>query len=80
MHLELTSNLFLTIFLSPLTHGLAYLDPGSGSFILQILAASLLGALFLVKTYWQKITAFFRGNPSEDTSQTASPEDDDLAE
>lgn len=35
---------------------LAYLDPGSGSFILQLLLASLLGGLFIVKTYWQKIT------------------------
>jgi hypothetical protein len=39
----------------------AYLDPGSGSFILQVIIASLLGGLFIVKVYWQKIVTFFRG-------------------
>jgi hypothetical protein len=37
---------------------LAYLDPGSGSFIFQFLIAGGLGALFLAKTYWRKIKAF----------------------
>lgn len=37
----------------------AYLDPGSGSFILQLLLATLLGSLFIIKTYWQKIKDFF---------------------
>ena len=43
-----------------LTGGLAYLDPGSGSFILQLLLAALLGGFFIVKTYWRKITTFVR--------------------
>lgn len=38
----------------------AYLDPGSGSFILQILLATLLGSLFLVKSFWRKIVVFFQ--------------------
>ena len=38
----------------------AYLDPGSGSFILQILIASLVGALFIVRVYWSKIKGFFQ--------------------
>ena len=38
----------------------AYLDPGSGSFILQILIASLVGALFIVRTYWTRIKGFFQ--------------------
>jgi hypothetical protein len=33
----------------------AYLDPGSGSFIFQILLAGLLGILFAIKLYWSKI-------------------------
>ena len=36
----------------------AYLDPGTGSFILQILAASALGALFAIKTFWRSIADF----------------------
>jgi hypothetical protein len=46
--------------ISILLRGEAYLDPGSGSFILQILLATLLGILFLAKTYWQKIKGFFK--------------------
>jgi hypothetical protein len=38
----------------------AYLDPGSGSFILQLLLAALVGGAFIIKTYWKKITGFFR--------------------
>jgi hypothetical protein len=43
-----------------LTNGLGYLDPGSGSFILQILIATLLGGLFVAKTFWRRIVEFFR--------------------
>ena len=46
--------------LNILTTGLAYLDPGSGSFILQLLIAAILGGAFIVKAYWQKIVGFFR--------------------
>ena len=38
----------------------AYLDPGSGSFLLQVLLASLLGALFLIKQFWSRIWASLR--------------------
>ncbi|MDP2720720.1 MAG: hypothetical protein Q8O75_02145, partial [bacterium] len=37
----------------------AYLDPGTGSYILQILAAGVLGGLFAVKTFWRSIRGFF---------------------
>jgi hypothetical protein len=50
----------ITSILAPLSSGRAYLDPGSGSFILQLLIAALLGGLFIIKAYWQKIVRFFR--------------------
>jgi hypothetical protein len=37
-----------------------YLDPGSGSFILQLLLASIFGALFVVKAFREKIKSLFR--------------------
>ncbi len=37
----------------------AYIDPGSGSYILQLVIAGLLGAGFAVKIYWKRIRAFF---------------------
>jgi hypothetical protein len=47
-------------FLKPFVEQRAYLDPGSGSFLLQLLIAALLGGLFLLKTYWGKVVSFFR--------------------
>ena len=38
-----------------------YLDPGSGSFLLQLLLAALLGGAFAIKIYWKKIKALFSG-------------------
>lgn len=47
----------------------AYLDPGSGSFILQIVIASLMGFLFMVKIYWKKIRTFFGSTVSGDVNE-----------
>ncbi len=46
------------IFLKPLM----YLDPGSGSFIIQMLLAGVLGIAVAVRIYWKKIIAFFKRN------------------
>jgi hypothetical protein len=40
---------------------LAYLDPGSGSIILQILIASLLAIGLAVRGSWARIRRFFGG-------------------
>lgn len=37
----------------------AYLDPGSGSYVLQILVASLVAGLFAIKLFWLRLTGFF---------------------
>jgi hypothetical protein len=43
----------------------AYVDPGSGSFFLQMLIAGLLGASMTVKTFWKQIKSYFnRGGSS----------------
>lgn len=34
---------------------LSYLDPGSGSYLLQLLIAGALGALFALRIYWSRI-------------------------
>lgn len=46
--------LFHPIEFSPLR----YLDPGSGSYIFQLLIAALMGALFLLKVYWRQLRGF----------------------
>lgn len=49
---------FVFFFIFP-EHALAYVDPGSGSYMLQILLAFLFGALASIKIFWRKIRAFF---------------------
>jgi hypothetical protein len=39
----------------------AYLDPGTGSFLIQLLIAGVLGAGFAVKMFWRRITGFVGG-------------------
>ena len=36
----------------------AYLDPGTGSYFIQIIIATLLGAMYAIKHYWYKIKLF----------------------
>ena len=45
---------------STLARPQAYLDPGSGSYFVQLLLASLMGALFVLGVYRKKVTDFFR--------------------
>lgn len=48
----------------------AYLDPGSGSFILQLLLATLLGLGFVLKGYWRKLLSLFKRRSDDDTQET----------
>jgi hypothetical protein len=47
-----------------------YLDPGSGSFIIQLLLAAALGIGVGVRIYWTKIKSLFRGKKSEPNPST----------
>ena len=35
-----------------------YIDPGTGSLIIQFVIGSLIGGLFLLKVFWGKVSAF----------------------
>ncbi len=39
----------------------AYLDPGSGSYLLQLLIAGVMGGLLMLRIYWSKVLGFFKG-------------------
>ena len=56
--LKLTFALILIFLIVPLK-AQAYLDPGSGSYLTQILIASLFGAGYLTKAYWGKLKNIF---------------------
>lgn len=38
----------------------AYLDPGTGSYVLQVAAAVFFGGIFFLKTFWGRITMFIK--------------------
>jgi len=42
-----------------MTNLLLYVDPGSGSYLIQVIIAAVLGFLFYFKNLWWKIRAFF---------------------
>ncbi len=55
----------------------AYLDPGSGSILIQLLVAGALGAGFLLRNSWGKVKALFGIKPAEEDE---SSEELDLPE
>lgn len=50
----------LTLFIMPV-YVSAYLDPGTGSFIVQVAIAAVAGLLFTTKTYWNKVKIIWGG-------------------
>jgi hypothetical protein len=38
----------------------AYLDPGTGSFLFQAIAAGVITGLFILRTSWQRVRERFR--------------------
>ncbi len=51
-----------------------YLDPGSGSFLIQLLIAALLGVGIALRASWGKIKVLFgkKANTDEDDDDTAN--------
>ena len=49
---------------------LAYLDPGSGSMILQIIAGGAAAVAVTAKLYWNRILVFLRIRKPEDETVT----------
>lgn len=46
----------------------AYLDPGSGSFLFQIIVGAVLSATFAIKLYFRKIKSWFKKSPKPKTN------------
>ncbi len=42
-----------------------YIDPSSGSYLIQMLIAGILGSLFFFKNAWLKVKSFFSGKKEE---------------
>jgi hypothetical protein len=54
----------------------AYLDPGTGSMMLQLLLGGVVGAMVVGKVYWHRfrgfMTSWFSGKPGQGTQTHAS--------
>ncbi len=55
----------------------AYVDPGTGSYLLQILIAGILGAAFALKLYWARIKNFLSGRKRRMDDQPGSDNESD---
>ena len=55
----------------------AYLDPGTGSMILQGLIGAVVGGLIALKLYWARLKNFITGNradlPTDDSDNKPDP-------
>ncbi len=60
----------------PIEIQVAYLDPGTGSMILQAIVATVAGAAVVITTYWQKIRTFFRRRSRNSEPSDTAPSDD----
>ena len=45
------------------TPALAYLDPGTGSFVIQGIIAAIVGGGFAIKMFWSRIKSKITGKP-----------------
>lgn len=44
---------------------LLYIDPSSGTYLIQMIIAGILGSLFFFKNAWLKVKRFFTGKETE---------------
>jgi hypothetical protein len=58
----------------------AYLDPGTGSILVQSLLAGIAGAAAVISLYWQRLKRFFVGfrkHSNDDARPSAPPTDNE---
>jgi hypothetical protein len=58
-----------------MAHTFLYLDPGSGSYLLQVIIAAVLGGLMFFKNFWIKIKSFFI-KPKPEEEEVKEPEEE----
>lgn len=68
--------LLLGLILIPARPAHAYLDPGTGSYAIQILVGVLFGAGYMIKVFWSRIISFFhrRKEAKASKSTKSAPE------
>ncbi len=59
------SFMMFVLIMNPSSEALAYLDPGTGSMVLQLILGGIAGITVVSKMYWQKIKDVFRRKEEE---------------
>jgi len=54
------------------TRAEAYLDPGSGSIVLQVAIGGILAAMATTRLYWKRLKSLFRRNRDVDSTSPPS--------
>jgi len=49
---------------------LLYIDPGSGSYLVQMIIAGVLAGLFYFKNLWLRIKTFFSKSKKDNTTES----------
>ena len=57
LFIKLVSLLIMSLLLIP-QPAYAYLDPGTGSYVLQLVLGALVGMLFALKVFWRNIRTY----------------------
>jgi hypothetical protein len=71
--------ILLILFIFFTIRGYGYIDPGTGSYIIQILIAAVVGAGLGVRLFWKRIKDFFNnlfGKKKEEEIATETPAND----
>ena len=53
----------------------AYVDPGTGSYVFQVIIGVFLGAAVAVKVFWRRIWGFVTRKPANSTPTSTAPRD-----
>jgi hypothetical protein len=57
-------------FLNLFVKSVFYLDPGSGSVLIQIIIATILGGLIAIRVFWSRLIARFKGGARQAEQET----------
>ena len=62
-------SVLVLIFLGLSKEALAYVDPGTGSYLLQVLVAGFLGLLYALRLYWTRLKNFLSSKISRSSKK-----------
>ena len=72
MHFLWFGAFFIYFFAITIPNAHAYLDPGTGSYVFQVVAGALLGAAVAVKVFWSRLVGV-RHSPFDRRTTVGAP-------